>query len=363
VRFLGRSPRREAVPYVLHPPYGEARSKLLSRRAAPEDAAAPGPAGTARPFGRLFAVVVDVGLDDYLVSVYLFADGTITIHSSVGIHSTGLRGALKVAAAATAILEEVEAALGEFSPVQDVSTLPLPTRGNSQILVRTYEGDFAASDRLNSKHETVAELAAMALLLTELARMALVEGYDRVEAGEVRYRLDPEYRRVRSTLMDWLPGPEQVSAAVRVVGVAVEIADADTETVTSLFAFADGSTSVYRSDGTLAEGLSGIPGIADAARSLLDSIEAALSAFGPAELISLPQPGRVQFIAHASLGEGGEWMELLAVATRAALADRFHPLAAAFDRANEVLRIAGSPPTRQWVPAPRERRERSRRGP
>jgi hypothetical protein len=125
------------------------------------------------------------------------------------------------------------------------------------------------------------------------------------------------------------------------VSVAVEIPDAETETVTSLFAFADGSTSVYRSDGTLAEGLSGITGVAEAARGLLDSVEAALSAFGPAELISLPQPGRVQFVAHARLGVDGEWAELLAMAARAALADGSHPLAAAFDRANELLRIAG----------------------
>jgi hypothetical protein len=335
VRFLGRSPRREAVAYVLHPPYGEARSKLLSRRPAPEDDV------TARPFGRLFAVVADVGLATYLVSVYLFADGTITIHSSAGIHSTGLRGAPSVAAAATAILEEVEAALGEFSPVEDVSTLPLPDRGSSQILARTYEGDFAASDGLNSRHETVAQLAAMALLLTQLARMALVEGFDRVEAGEVRYRLAPDYRRIRSTLMDWVPAPEQLAAAARVASVAVEIGDAETETVTSLFAFADGSTSLYRSDGTLMEGLSGTPGIAGAARTLLDSIEAALPAFGPAELLPLPQPGRVQFVARARLGQDSEWTELLAIASRAALADGSHPLSAAFDRANEVLRIAG----------------------
>ena len=84
MRFLGRSQRREAVPYAIHPPYGEARSKLLSRRPAPEDDAAAGPAGTARPFGRLFAGVADVGLDTYLVSVYLFADGTISGGNEVG---------------------------------------------------------------------------------------------------------------------------------------------------------------------------------------------------------------------------------------------------------------------------------------
>ena len=341
MRFLGRSPRREPVPYVLHPPYGEARSELLSRRPAPEDDTATGPAGTARPFGRLFAVVADVGLDDYLVSVYLFADGTISIYSSVGIHSTGLRGAPNVAAAATAIFEQVQAALGEFSPVDDLSTLPLPDRGNSQVLARTYEADFAASDALNSRHEMLAELAAMAHLLTQLARMAVVEGFDRAEAGEVLYRLDPEYRRVRSALMDWVPAREQVPLTTRVVSVAVEIADAETETVTSLFAFADGSTSVYRSDGTLTKGLSGVPGVTDAARVLLDSIEAVLPAFRAADLISLPQPGRVQFVVHARLGEESESTELLAIAPRAGLADGSHPLSAAFDRANEVLRIAG----------------------
>jgi hypothetical protein len=335
VRFLGRSPRREAVPYVLHEPYGEARSKLLSRRPAPEDDT------TARPFGRLFAIVADLGLDDYLVSVYLFADGTISIYSSVGIHSTGLRGAPKVAEAATAIFEEVEQTLGEFSPVEDLGLLPLPDRGHSQILVRAYDGDFAASDRLDQRHAMVATLAAMALLLTRLARSAIVEGFDRVEAGEVRYWLTPEYRSIRSTLLDWLPASEQLPAATRVASVAVEIGEAETETVTSLFAFADGSTSLYRSDGTLMKGLSETPGIADAARALLESIELALSAFGPAGLISLPQPGRVQFVARARLDENSEWSQLLAVASREALAGGLHPLSAAFDRANEVLRIAG----------------------
>ncbi len=334
MRFLGRSPRLEAVPYELRPPYDEARSKLLSQRPNPEDDVG------ARPFGRLFAVVADVGLDTYLVSVYLFADGTISIYSTVGIHSTGLRGAPKVAEAGAAILEEVEKTLGEFSPVEDIGALPLPDRGHSQILARTCEGDFAAFDQPNPKHGPVAVLAAMALILTRLARTALIEGLDRVETGEVRYSVAPEYRRIRSTLMDWLPGPERLPAAARVAGVAVEIGDAETETVTSLFAFADGSTSLYRSDGTVVEGLSEMPGIAAAAAALLAAIEAALPAFGPPQLISLPQPGRVQFVARARLGGEGEWTELLAIATRAALADGSHPLSVAFDRANEVLRIA-----------------------
>jgi hypothetical protein len=289
----------------------------------------------------LFAVVADVGMDDYIVSVYVFADGSITIQSSVGTHSAGLRGAPSVAATGTMILETVEASLGEFTRVEDLSTLPLPDRGSSQILARTYDGDFVASDRLKSKHELVTELAAMALVLTGLARMALVEGFDRVEAGEVLYQLAPDFRRLRATLLDWLPEPSQVPASALVVSVAVEIGEAETETVTSLFAFADGSTSVYRSDGKLAEGLSGTPGVAEAARALLDSIEAALAVFGPAELISLPQPGRVQFVVHARLGEHSEWMALAAMATRAELAGGSHPLSAAFDRANELFRLAG----------------------
>ena len=336
MKFLRRSPRREVVPYDLHPPYGEARSTLLSRRPGPQDDTA------ARPFGRLFAVVADVGFDDYLVSVFLFADGTISIYSTGGIHSTGLRGAPKVAQAATAIVEEVEKAIGEFSSVEDLGALPLPDRCHSQILARTYEGDLAAFDQPNPKRGPVAMLSAMALLLTELARTALIEGLDRVEVGEVSYRLAPEYRRIRSTLMDWLPGPERLPAAARVASVAVEIGETETETVTSLFAFADGSTSLYRSDGTLVEGLSEIPGIADATGALLNAIENAIPAFERAELIALPQPGRVQFVARARLGGDGKWTELLAVTSRAALADGSHPLSAAFDRANDVLRIAAS---------------------
>jgi hypothetical protein len=333
MRFLGRSPRHETVPYALRPPYGEARSKLLSRRPGPDD-------GSDRAFGPLFAVVVDVGLDSYLVSVYLFADGSISIYSSEGIHSTGLRGAPRVVAAATAILEDVEAALADFSPVEDLGTLPLPERGSSQILVRTYEGDFAASERLASNHEIVVELATMAVVLTQLARMAVVEGFDRIEAGEVRYQLAPDYRRMRGTLMDWLPEPALVPASARVVSVAVEIGETETETVTSLFAFADGSTSVYRSDGKLAEGLSSTPGVAEAACALLDSIETALPAFGQKTLISLPQPGHVQFVVHARLAVHGEWTALAAMVTRAELASGSHPLSAAFDRANELLRLA-----------------------
>ena len=41
------------------------------------------------------------------------------------------------------------------------------------------------------------------------------------------------------------------------------------------------------------------------------------------------------------LDENSEWSQLLAVASREALAGGLHPLSAAFDRANEVLRIAG----------------------
>jgi hypothetical protein len=293
------------------------------------------------PFGRLFAVVADVGLDTDLVSVYLFADGTISIYNTGGIRSTGLRGAPKVSEAAAAIMEEVEKTLGEFSPVEDLGALPLPARGHSQILARTFEGDFAAFDQTNPKHGPVAVLAGMALILTKLARTVLIEGLDRVEAGEVRYPVAPEYRRIRSTLMDWIPGPERLPAAARVAGVAMEFGDAETNTVTSLFAFADDSVSLYRSDGTLVEGLSEVPGIAGPARALLASIETALPGFRPAELISLPQPGRVQFMARARFGGDGEWTQLLATTTREALAGGSDPLSAAFDRANEVLRIAG----------------------
>jgi hypothetical protein len=282
-----------------------------------------------------------MGLETDLVSVYLFSDGTISIYNTGGIHSTGLRGAPKVAEAAAAILEEVEKTLGEFSPVEDLSSLPLPHRGHAQILARTLQGDFAAFDQANPKHGPVAVLGAMALILTKLARTVLIEGLDRVEAGEVRYPVAPEYRRIRSTLMDWVPGPERLPAAARVAGMAMEFGDAATETVTSLFAFADDSVSLYRSDGTLVEGLSELPGIADAAHALLTSIESALPAFKPAELVSLPQPGCVQFMARVRLGGAGEWTKLLTVASREALADGSHPLSAAFDRANEVLRIAG----------------------
>ena len=73
MRFLGRSQHHPSMPYALHPPYAEARAALLARR----------PLGNeARPFGDLFAVATDVGLEHYLVSVYLFADGTISVYSS-----------------------------------------------------------------------------------------------------------------------------------------------------------------------------------------------------------------------------------------------------------------------------------------
>lgn len=332
--FLRRSQPRKSKPYVLHPPYGEARSRLLSRRPAPEGSGA-------RPYGSLFAVVIDVGLDDYLVSIFLLADGTISIYSTGGLHSTGLRGAPRVADAATAIFEEVEGALGGFSPVDDICAVPLPERGRSQILVRTYGGDVAATDELDQKAVPVATIAAMALLLTQLARTALVEGFDRIEPGEVRYEIAPEYRRIRSALLSWMPAAGQLAPHARVASVSVEIGERETETVTSVFVFGDGSTSVYRSDGTLMKGLTGTQGIAAAARALLDSIENALGAFGPAEPVSLPQPGRVQFVARARVDADGEWTELLAIAGREELVDPSHPLSASFAMVNEVLRIAG----------------------
>ncbi len=332
--FLRRPQPKKSTPYVPQPPFSEARSRLLSRRPATEDTGA-------RPYGPLFAVVVDVGLDDYLVSVYLFADGTISIYSTGGLHSTGLRGAPRVTEAAGAIFEEVEGALAGFSPVEDIGAIALPDRGRSQVLARTYDGDVAASDELDQRHRRVATIAAMALLLTQLARVALVEGFDRIEAGEVRYQIAPEYRRIRSTLLGWMPAAGQLAPHARVASVSVEIGEAEPQAVTSVFVFGDGSTSVYRSDGTLMEGLSGTPGIADAARALLNSIENALGAFGRAELVSLPQPGRVQFVARARLDEDGGWTELLAIASREELADPSHPLSEAFARASEVLSIAG----------------------
>jgi hypothetical protein len=334
MRLLGRATRRPATPYAVQPPYEAARADLLSRRPALGDDA------TAGRFGRLFLVVVDLGFDNYLASVCLFADGTISIYSTGGIHSTGLHGAPSVAQAAEVILEEVSESLGVFSPVEDIGTLPLPPPGHTRVLVRTRDGDLAASDQPGPAHVAVARLSAMAVLLTKLARVALVEGFDRAEPGEVIYRLAPEYRRMRSALLDWLPEPEQLPADARVAGVTVEIGEAETETVTSLFAFVDGSTSVYRSDGSLGKGLSGIPGIVDASRALLDAIEPALPAFVQAGLISPPQPGRVQFVTRARFGGEGEWTELVAIATRTALAEGRHPLSAAFARANEVLKLA-----------------------
>ncbi len=332
MRFLGRHPRQPPAPYVIRSPYGEARAQLLSRRPTAGDDAP----GT----GRLLEIVIDAGLDADLISVYLLADGTISVYSAAGIHSTGLRGAPRVVEAAAAIRDEVTESLGAFRPVDDVAELPLPDRGHSQVLVRTGDGDLAASDRDGHGHGTVGRLAAMALLLTQLARAALVEGFDRVEAGETAYRIAPEYRRIRSTLLDWVPAPDHLAADALIAGVAVEIGDAATGTVTSLFAFADGSISLWRSDGTLAEGLSDREGVAEAARALLDSVDAARPAFVPAWVIPLPQPGRAQFVIRARRDGAADWTELAATASVAELADPRHPLAPAFTRATEVLRIA-----------------------
>ena len=334
VRFLRHTPRQDSVPYSIHPPYGEERSRLLARRPAiGEDAAN-------RPFGRLYSVVADVGFDDYLMSVYLFADGTISIYSSAGIHSTGLHGAQKVASAATAILEDVEQALGDFSPIDDLGELPLPSRGHSQILARTYDGDFAAMPQPGSKGAAITRILAMAYILSRLARQAVVEGFDRTEVGETLYEVEPEYRRLRASLMDWMPAPGQLAAAARVASVVVEVGDAETQAVTSLFVFADGSASVYRSDGKIVEGLSGKPGVADSARALFDAVDRVRSIFGPSDLVLLPQPGLVQFVVRVRLIDGGEWKPLFAIATREALADGSHPLSAAFAHANQILEIS-----------------------
>jgi hypothetical protein len=333
VRFPGRSRRHQAEPYAFYPPYEAARAELLARR--PE----PGVEAADRPFGPIHSIAVDVGLDDYLFSVYVVADGSISIYSSAGIHSTGLRGAPKVAAAAATIVNEVRETLGRYTPVADLAALPLPDRGRSQVLVRTHDGDLVASNAVDAQRKLVDEIAAMAFLLTRLARSALAEGFDRVEAGDIVYTLAPDYRRIRSALLDWLP--EHLPATAKVAGVLVEFGDAETQTVTSLFAFADGSTSVYRSDGAVAEGLSETPGIAAAAAEMLGSVAGSLAAFGPAGLFSPPQPGHVQFVIQARFEADGEWIEAIATASRGALAGGGHPLSAAFACATEILRIAG----------------------
>jgi hypothetical protein len=333
VKFLGRAQHNVAMPYALHPPYAEARAELLARRPGADDT---------RPFGDLFAVAVDVGLEHYLLTVYLFADGTISAYSTGGIHSTGLRGAPRVVVAAEAIFDEVRSAFAAFEPVGDVASLPLPERGESQVLVRTFDGDFVLAERLGARHEIVAQIAAMALLLTEIARIAVVEGFDRVEAGEVAYALSEDYRRLRSALMSWIPDPEHIARHARVAGVAVEVGDEASRSITSLFAFADGSTSLFRSDGGQARALSETPGIASASSRLLDAIGLALAAFGPvADVVPLPQPGHVHFVAHARLGDDQEWTELLARADEADLRAGTHPLSEAYGHVTEILRIAG----------------------
>ena len=87
--------------------------------------------------------------------------------------------------------------------------------------------------------------------------------------------------------------------------------------------------------------MSEVPGIDEAVRALLASVETALPVFGPAELTTLPQPGRVQFVIRARPDGVGEWMQLVAITSQAAQIDATHPLSVAFERANEVLRIAG----------------------
>ena len=333
MKFLGRPQHRPEMPYALHTPYPEARAELLARRPAVTDP---------RPFGDLFAVVVDVGLEHYLVSVFLLADGSISVYSTGGIHSTGLRGAPKVVAAAEAIVADVRSAFGAFKAVGDMAALPLPDRGESRVLARTFDGDFVLAEHLGARHETVAQLAALALLLTQLARTAVVEGFDRVEPGEVAYRLSEEYRRLRSALMAWIPDAEDMPVHAKVAGVVVEIGHAASESVTSVFAFADGSTSVYRSDGAQAEGLSGTAGIGAASSGLLAAVGGALAEFAPVlDVVPLPQPGHVHFVAHARLGDDTEWSELLARAGEAELSTGKHPLSAAYARAKEILGLAG----------------------
>ena len=333
MRLFGRTSRHEPEPYVLYPPYGEARAAVLAR--GPE----PGVEAADRPFGPLFSVVVDVGLEDYLMTVCIVADGAISIYSSAGIHSTGLRGAPSVAAAAATIVEEIASNLGQLTPVGDLAAVPIPERGHSQILARTHRGDLIASDTLEEQRKLVAEVAAMAFLLGRLARAALAEGFDRVEAGDIVYALAPEYRRIRSALLDWLP--EHLPDMARVAGAAVEIGDAETQTVTSLFVFADGSTSVYRSDGAVGEGLSERPGVAAASAELLDAVGRSLGVFGPAGLLSPPQPGRVLFVVRARFESDGEWTEGVATAGGETLARGGHPLSPAFACAREILRMAG----------------------
>ena len=90
-------------------------------------------------------------------------------------------------------------------------------------------------------------------------------------------------------------GLHSTAALPNVWGALVEVG-LDTGTAT-LMSAADGSTSLYLSNGGATIGGGAVPEIADGTQHLLMLIEGCLSSFDPATAFPLPAQGRARFVA------------------------------------------------------------------
>lgn len=101
--------------------------------------------------------------------------------------------------------------------------------------------------------------------------------------------------------------------------------------IATLLTFAEGTTSLYFSNGGGVIGAGDHAAVHDAAEAFLDSVEAHLAEYGPVEETSTPRIGRVRLYARTFAGT------LAAEATEEELGENLHPLSPIFLAGHAVI--------------------------
>lgn len=101
--------------------------------------------------------------------------------------------------------------------------------------------------------------------------------------------------------------------------------------IATLLTFAEGTTSLYFSNGGGVIGAGDHAAVRDAADAFLDLVEAHLAGYGPVEETPTPRIGRVRLYARTFAGTLG------AEATEEQLGENFHPLSPIFLAGHAVI--------------------------
>jgi hypothetical protein len=107
--------------------------------------------------------------------------------------------------------------------------------------------------------------------------------------------LSPVYTDMREELLAVSPDTTQMKPTDKLPHVYGALIDIGFEVLFTVATFADGSTSVYNSNGGGNAGLGGLPDVVAMNGALLRTIESQLNEFKPVESTPLPAFGRVRF--------------------------------------------------------------------